>query len=98
MFEQAEEHARESGRDDSAMTRVMHLFLCFSGSAEESAEIASGVFTRRYGSSTTVPADAPHLLGTPDQMREMVQEVRGRRGDGVCDERRVSAGRGDIAG
>ena len=42
MFEQAEEHARESGRDDSAMTRVMHLFLCFSGSAEESAEIASG--------------------------------------------------------
>ena len=73
MFEQAEEHARESGRDDSAMTRVMHLFLCFSGSAEESAEIASGVFTWRYGSSTTVPADAPHLLGTPDQMREMVQ-------------------------
>ena len=73
MFERAEEHARESGRDDSAMTRVMHLFLCFSGSAEESAEIASGVFTRRYGSSTTVPADAPHLLGTPDQMRKMVQ-------------------------
>ena len=73
MFERAEEQARESGRDDSAMTRVMHLFLCFSGSAEESAEIASGVFTWRYGSSTTVPADAPHLLGTPDQMREMVQ-------------------------
>ena len=73
MFEQAEEHARESGRDDSAMTRVMHLFLCFSGSAAESAEIASGVFTWRYGSSTTVPADAPHLLGTPEQMREIVQ-------------------------
>ena len=74
MFERAEEQARESGRGDSAMTRAMHLFLCFAGSAEESAEIASGVYTRRYARDTHIPADAPHLLGTPERILEMLQE------------------------
>ena len=73
MFESAEQTARDSGRDASAMTRVMHLFLCFADSSEEAAQIASGVFTRRYNSETNVPPDAPHLLGTPDHIRDTLQ-------------------------
>ena len=73
MFESAEQTARESGRDASAMTRVMHLFLCFADSSEEAASIASGVFTRRYNSETNVPPDAPHLLGAPERMRDTLQ-------------------------
>ena len=73
MFESAEQTARESGRDASAMTRVMHLFLCFADNAETAASVASGVFTRRYNSETNVPADAPHLLGVPDRMRDTLQ-------------------------
>ncbi len=73
MFESAEQTARDSGRDASAMTRVMHLFLCFAGTSEEAANIASGVFTRRYNSETNVPPDAPHLLGTPDHIRRTLQ-------------------------
>lgn len=73
MFESAEQTARDSGRDASAMTRVMHLFLCFAHSPEEAASIASGVFTRRYNSQTNVPPDAPHLLGPTDHIRNTLQ-------------------------
>ncbi len=73
MFESAEQTARDSGRDPSTMTRVMHLFLCFANSSEQAAGIASGVFTRRYNSQTNVPPDAPHLLGTADRIRDTVQ-------------------------
>ena len=73
MFESSEQTARDSGRDASTMTRVMHLFLCFADNSEEAANIASGVFTRRYNSETNVPPDAPHLLGTPDRMRDALQ-------------------------
>lgn len=73
MFESAEQTARDSGRDASSMTRVMHLFLCFADSSEEAASIASGVFTRRYNSETNVPPDSPHLLGTPDHIRDTLQ-------------------------
>ena len=73
MFESAEQTARDSGRDASTMTRVMHLFLCFADNSEEAANIASGVFTRRYNSETNVPPDAPHLLGTPDHIKETLR-------------------------
>ena len=73
MFLKAEQVARESGRGDSAMTRVMHLFLCFADSAEEAAATASRVFTQRYGNETNVPADAPHLLGPVGRVKEALQ-------------------------
>ena len=73
MFESAEQTARESGRDASAMTRVMHIFLCIAGSTEEAAEIASGVYTIRANTKTVVPPDSPHLLGAPDHIRDTLQ-------------------------
>ena len=73
MFESAEQTARDSGRGDSAMTRVMHIFLCIAGSTEKAAEIASGVYTIRANTKTVVPPDSPHLLDTPDHIRDTLQ-------------------------
>lgn len=73
MFESAEQTARESGRDASAMTRVMHIFMCFADSPEEAADIASGVYTRRANSKTEIPPDSPHLLGSPHRIADTLQ-------------------------
>ena len=73
MFEGAEQSARDSGRDPSAMTRAMHVFLCFASSTEEAASIASDVYTQRANRETNIPPDSPHLLGTPDHIRDTLQ-------------------------
>ena len=73
MFEGAEQSARDSGRDPSTMTRAMHIFLCFAGSTEEAANIASDVYTIRANRETNIPPDSPHLLGAPDHIRDTLQ-------------------------
>ncbi len=73
MFEGAEQSASDSGRDPSTMTRAMHIFLCFAGSTEEAANIASDVYTIRANRETNIPPDSPHLLGAPDHIRDTLQ-------------------------
>ncbi len=73
MFEGAEQSARDSGRDPSTMTRAMHIFLCFAGSTEEAANIASDVYTIRANRETNIPPDSPHLLGAPGHIRDTLQ-------------------------
>ena len=73
MFERAEAYARDYGRDPSYLTRVMHIFLCFSDNREESARISCEVLTKRYKRPTAPSADGPNLFGTPAQARDMVQ-------------------------